>query len=59
MSGTVSVTGDGFGAEVVADSGFDLTLGNSATGGMGLDAVDGGFCAGLSVALLPLAAMLL
>ena len=59
MSGTVSVTGDGFGAEVVADSGFDLTLCNADTGGMGLDTVGGGFSTGLSAALLPLAAMML
>lgn len=55
----VSVTGVGVGAEVVAGSGFDLTLCTADAGGLGLDAVDGGFCAGLSVELLQLAAMLL
>ena len=59
MSGTVSVFGGGVGAGVVADNGVDLALFNADAGGLGLDAVGGGFDAGLSAALLSLAAILL
>ena len=59
MSGTVSVFGAGVGAGVAAENGVDLALFNADAGGLGLDAVGGGFGAGLSAALPSLAAMLL